>query len=223
MPYLTPDSAPGTTVCRTIVIPDDPLWIAIVNGALSELFKSHNFEQFGSLTPQQTADAFRLMWQDFHASRCTVIPIGMIAAFSFPSAALEVGWFLCNGQAISRTTYADLFALIGTHYGVGDGTTTFTLPDLRAMFIRQGADDNWYVPDGVAAAGGEASHVLTIPELPAHHHTVSHSNAAGTSVNFAPGAATNLTNQNTSDVGSGSAHNNLPPFLNLAYCIFAGG
>lgn len=45
-------------------------------------------------------------------------------------------WFLCNGQAISRVTYSDLFALIGTNFGAGDGTTTFNLPDYRGKFLR---------------------------------------------------------------------------------------
>ena len=45
-------------------------------------------------------------------------------------------WFLCNGQAVSRTKYADLFALIGTNFGAGDGSTTFNLPDYRGKFLR---------------------------------------------------------------------------------------
>ena len=45
-------------------------------------------------------------------------------------------WFLCNGQAVSRVTYSDLFALIGTKFGAGDGTTTFNLPDYRGKFLR---------------------------------------------------------------------------------------
>jgi len=50
------------------------------------------------------------------------------------------GWLKCNGAAISRTIYANLFIAIGTTYGTGDGTTTFNLPDLRGEFIR-GWDD----------------------------------------------------------------------------------
>jgi len=46
------------------------------------------------------------------------------------------GWRACSGQAVSRTTYAALFAAIGTEYGVGDGSTTFDLPDLRGEFLR---------------------------------------------------------------------------------------
>lgn len=45
-------------------------------------------------------------------------------------------WFLCNGQAISRETYADLFAIIGTNFGAGNGVTTFNLPDYRGKFLR---------------------------------------------------------------------------------------
>ena len=45
-------------------------------------------------------------------------------------------WLLCNGQAVSRTTYSDLFALIGTHFGAGDGVTTFNVPDYRGKFLR---------------------------------------------------------------------------------------
>lgn len=45
-------------------------------------------------------------------------------------------WFLCNGQAINRVTYSELFSLIGTKFGAGDGTTTFNLPDYRGKFLR---------------------------------------------------------------------------------------
>lgn len=56
-------------------------------------------------------------------------PIGTINAFG--GATAPEGWLLCQGQALSRTDYADLFAVIGTNYGAGDGSTTFNLPDMR--------------------------------------------------------------------------------------------
>lgn len=59
---------------------------------------------------------------------------GMIAAFARTTA--PTGWLACNGSAVSRTTYANLFAAIGTTYGVGDGSTTFNLPDCRGVFLR---------------------------------------------------------------------------------------
>lgn len=61
MPYLTPDTAPGNTRCRVLVIPDDKEWLALVTGALSELTHSYNFETFGTATPEETAQAFRDM------------------------------------------------------------------------------------------------------------------------------------------------------------------
>jgi microcystin-dependent protein len=60
-------------------------------------------------------------------------PIGMITPYAGSTA--PTNWQLCYGQAISRTTYASLFAIIGTAYGVGDGTTTFNLPDLRGRTV----------------------------------------------------------------------------------------
>ena len=62
------------------------------------------------------------------------IPSGMVAPFAM--ATPPSGWLECNGGAISRTTYATLFATIGTTFGVGDGSSTFNLPDLRATFVR---------------------------------------------------------------------------------------
>ncbi len=59
---------------------------------------------------------------------------GMVAAFARTTA--PTGWLACNGAAVSRTTYAALFAAIGTTYGVGDGSTTFNVPDCRGVFLR---------------------------------------------------------------------------------------
>ena len=58
------------------------------------------------------------------------------AVMYFAMSAVPVGWLECNGQSVGRTTYASLFAAIGTSYGAGNTTTTFTLPDLRGEFIR---------------------------------------------------------------------------------------
>jgi microcystin-dependent protein len=60
-------------------------------------------------------------------------PVGTIANYAGASA--PTGWFFCYGQTISRTTYSDLFTKIGTTFGAGDGSTTFTLPDLRGRAV----------------------------------------------------------------------------------------
>jgi len=60
--------------------------------------------------------------------------VGMIAPFAMSST--PTGWLSCDGSAVSRTTYANLFTVISTIWGVGDGSTTFNLPDLRGAFLR---------------------------------------------------------------------------------------
>lgn len=75
----------------------------------------------------------------------SVIPPGSVTSFAGPTA--PAGWLLCDGSLVSRTTYAALFAAIGTAHGSGDGSTTFQLPDYRGRFLR-GVDNM-----GTGAAG----------------------------------------------------------------------
>jgi microcystin-dependent protein len=79
--------------------------------------------------------------------------LGSIAVFPFN--ALPTGYLECNGAAVSRTTYAALFAKIGTTYGAGDGSTTFNLPDLRGEFIR-GWDHGRGIDSGRTLASAQA-------------------------------------------------------------------
>lgn len=67
-----------------------------------------------------------------------VLPPGSLMAYAASSA--PTGWLLCDGSAVSRTTYATLYGVIGTTWGTGDGSTTFNVPDLRGQFVR-GYDD----------------------------------------------------------------------------------
>jgi microcystin-dependent protein len=80
---------------------------------------------------------------------------------------VPAGWLLCDGRAVDRGQYAELFDAIGTTYGAGDGTTTFQLPDLRGRFpIGAGPSD----PLGVA--GGARRVTLTAEQMPVHAHGV---------------------------------------------------
>jgi len=88
------------------------------------------------------------------------------------------GWILCDGREVSRVTYADLFAVIGTQYGVGDGSTTFNVPD-RTLTTLVGRDNMGGVSanvlvdanaDVMGGTGGEFWYVLTLNQLPAHNH-----------------------------------------------------
>jgi microcystin-dependent protein len=81
------------------------------------------------------------------------------------------GWLICNGQAIDRSIYYNLFESIGTTYGNGDGTTTFNVPNLLGRMI-MGVDVAETEFDVLGETGGEKRHTLTIDEMPAHAHGV---------------------------------------------------
>lgn len=82
-----------------------------------------------------------------------VAPPGLVALFAMSSA--PAGWLKANGAAVSRATYAALFAAVGTTFGAGDGSTTFNLPDLRGEFLR-GWDDGRGVDSGRAIGSAQA-------------------------------------------------------------------
>ena len=63
-------------------------------------------------------------------------PVGMVSPFAGPAEVIPTGWLLCDGSEISRTEYANLYNAIGVCWGIGDGSTTFNLPDLRGLFLR---------------------------------------------------------------------------------------
>jgi microcystin-dependent protein len=79
----------------------------------------------------------RILIPDTPEAASAVIPgsPGVISGFAGPAANIPAGFFVCDGTAKSRTTYADLFAAIGTTWGAGDGSTTFNLPELRNLFF----------------------------------------------------------------------------------------
>lgn len=85
----------------------------------------------------------------------------------FAGSTVPEGFLACNGDAVSRDTYADLFSVIGTTFGVGDGSTTFNLPNLvdRIAMCNSG---NY----SIGTSGGEETHTLLTTELASHSHTV---------------------------------------------------
>lgn len=95
------------------------------------------------------------------------IPAGAIMAWS--SSVIPNNWLLCDGTAVSRTTYASLFAAIGTQYGVGDGSTTFNLPNLKGNTI-VGLDSSQTEFNTLGETGGAKTHTLTVSEMPSHTH-----------------------------------------------------
>jgi microcystin-dependent protein len=127
-------------------------------------------------------DANGTRWQSLSISASTASPIPTGSVMDYAGASAPTGWLLCFGQAISRTTYSALFALLSTTYGVGDGSTTFNLPDYRGR-VGAGVDNmggsaagNITTTSGITgttlgSAGGEQTHALVTGELASHTHT----------------------------------------------------
>lgn len=112
------------------------------------------------------------------------VPVG--AMMDWPSATAPTGWLVCAGQTLSRTDYADLFAIVGTTFGAPSGST-FQLPDLRGR-VAAGLDvdsggyaDRLTTPNSrtLGASGGTQTVTLTTAEMPAHTHTLSGSVGEG--------------------------------------------
>lgn len=93
------------------------------------------------------------------------VPAGIVMSFAGSDA--PEGWLLCDGSAVSRTDYADLFTVIGTTYGSGDGETTFNLPNLSGR-VAIGVSNS----HALGTTGGEETVTLSETELPEHSHVV---------------------------------------------------
>ena len=179
------------------------------------------------------------------AAQLDNIPAGAVMAFA--SATAPKGWLACDGTAVNRSIYARLFAVIGTTYGVGDGSTTFNLPDCtgRAIYGKESSETRITTAvSGVnggtlGAAGGDQrlhghTHAGTTASDGAHTHTTQGYDTGGATANVmvgtdggnnivAPDIATSSsgahTHTFTSDSTGGGSTQNLPPAIVLTYII----
>ncbi len=150
------------------------------------------------------------------------------------------GYLFCDGSAVSRTTYAALFVVLGTKFGTGDGSTTFNLPDRRKR-VGVGLDSTDTDFATLGKTGGEKTHTLTTAEMPSHAHTgVTNSQGVHNHAywhsggNTGPGgynanysslhdvtdaAGAHSHNVTINNTGGNGAHNNLQPYIVVNYII----
>jgi microcystin-dependent protein len=105
-----------------------------------------------------------------YSNNLRLVPPGTLLPFA--AAFAPDGFLLCEGQAVSRTTYSNLFEVLKTGYGAGDGSTTFNLPDLRGTTIIGAGQKPGLTKRTVTETGGSESVTLTSQQLPSHSHGV---------------------------------------------------
>lgn len=137
------------------------------------------------------------------------VPAG--AVLWFGADAPPAGWLECDGAAISRSAYADLFAVIGTVFGAGDESTTFELPDLRGEFVR-GWDNGRGVDAGRTFGSAQAE------AFKAHTHTISVVSSSAASKTI-PDGSTRGNLADTVDSGSAGGTETRPRNVSLLPCI----
>jgi microcystin-dependent protein len=148
-------------------------------------------------------------WTSSALPAVITIPTGVMFDYA-GSGTVPTGYLLCDGSAVSRTTYAPLFAVVGTTWGAGNGSTTFNLPDTRRrVSVGNGGTGTSTLANTVGATGGAETHTLNTSEIPAHTHSYLTLSGYG-SLGFI--SDTNgFNSETTGSTGGGSAHNNMQP------------
>lgn len=153
---------------------------------------------------------------------------GVLAGFiqMYGAASAPTGWLLCNGAAVSRSTYATLFALIGTTYGAGDGSSTFNVPDMRDKFPVGSGSTYALNATGGSANSTLPSHTHAITD-PGHNHTYlepQFEDGGGGGESEIQNRSTQNTSTATTGItinsaGTSPTNTNLPPYRGINFII----
>jgi microcystin-dependent protein len=174
-------------------------------------FLSVSFDDDGTLTVQTTATVSEIGF-----------PVGSIIAYG--AATAPDGWLVCDGSAISRATYVDLFDVIGITYGPGNGSTTFNIPDLRGRFpIGKAASGTGSTLGGTGGAidhthtGPSHTHAVTGITVGTPSATTDVQSGAGSTV--ASSTHTHALGGTADAAGAGNTGTGNPPFQAVTYLI----
>ena len=135
-------------------------------------------------------------WGALGEATTTEMPTGSVIAWTGSPASRPAGWLNCSGGAVSRTTYADLFAVIGTYFGAGDGSTTFNVPDFRGLSLVGAVSANVGIAVG-NTAGGKVWTYGTADPFTALTHSSDNASHTHTFTDDSQGGHTHATNHTT--------------------------
>ena len=224
-----------------------------LNGVMGAILSNHlgstrpSYAVNGMIYPRETApNTVKLYYFDggadieigtINTSANTFTPAGVSSGvptatlFPFAGSTVPSGFLLCNGQAVSRITFAALFTAIGTTYGSGDGSSTFNLPDIRGRVVagrdQMGAgaaagrltSATMTSADGIGGNGGVEQVTLSLSQMPAHQHNFTVRAATGPASTAAQGNGGASATGATTSRGGSAPHPNVQPTIVMNYII----
>jgi microcystin-dependent protein len=200
----------------SFVAPADDWIFEMLIGMLWDYTQESAWYKVGALTVDQTTDIFTRIWETLGVDMATIGAIVPFAGGLLPS-----GWLVCDGSSLLRADYTALFSAIGTVWGSSD-SAHFNIPDLRGQtLVGQGLAGSG-TTYSLGGQGGEETHTLTVPEIPAHDHSYTAPLLVGT-ITPPPldAAAPNPFPATTGSTGGGGAHENRQPYQVVNYAIIA--
>jgi len=184
-----------------------------------------SWEQVGSASPDFARDKSNEMKDSITFSEDNPLPIwkmpiGGIAIWTDDN--IPSGWIACRGQTLLIADYPELYAVIGTRFGMSGGTG-FLLPDMRQRFPV--GSEHLVSGYEIGDIGGARSVTLDTTQIPAHTHAqLGYATGATTPVQNIGGARTGsaTTLNNTGSTGGGASHENRPPYMAMEFIIYTG-
>lgn len=176
-------------------------------------------------TPEKESTIFWIEPEDMGESS-SIVPVDMIdvgTIVPYSGSEAPKNWLICDGRAVSRATYIELFNVVGTTYGAGDGSTTFNLPNLKGK-VPVGQDVNDTEFNEIGKTGGEKKHTLTVDEMPNHTHNIYGALTGENKSITNTGNDWGLTTKDwfkdmATNTGGDQPHNNLQPYIVVNYII----
>jgi microcystin-dependent protein len=150
------------------------------------------------------------------ASLSSAVPTGTLSMYAGSTA--PTGYLICNGTAVSRTTYAALFGIVSTDYGAGDGSTTFNLPDLRGRAPIGAGTGTGLTARALGATVGNETVTLTPAQMPIHTHGFFFSGSGPASGGISTVSGQSFQGNSTS-AGGDQPHPNMQPSLAVNFII----